>query len=587
MMKKRLKQSIAMSFASIFILSVAGPTSSQSVLAEEGYIDFESQVTNEGEAIEGGTLKYALVGDPFEGILNSVLYTNQSDSTIISFFNEGIMGYDSSFYMDDSGFADFELNKDEKSVTITIPKDAKWSDGQAITIDDVILPYYIIGSPDYIGLRYGKRFENVVGMKDYHEGKTEEISGLERVDDHTLKVHYETFNNSMKIAGGSIASYIEPSHILKDIPVSELEDSEYVRSKPVGFGPFKVENIVPGESVTMVANEHYYKGKPKIERIQIDVVNPSSAVAEMMAGNYDMAQLPSDQYATFKDAKNFKTIGVLENSYNYIGFKTGTMDPEEGEVKMDESKPVSNKALRRAMGYAIDSGAIAKEFYDGIRKPANSPIPPIFDVYNKDQEGFTYDPEKAKKLLDEAGFKDTNGDGFVEDPNGEEFQLGLASMSGGETAEPIAQYYLQSWKEIGINIELVDGRLMEFNTFYDRLDKDDPAIDVFAAAQGVGGDPNPTDQFGRTGGFNDTRWTNEENDKLLEDIASDKSFDEEFRKETFKKWQALIFEEAPVIPTIYRYGLISVNNRVSHYDFEIGTDLNWSEIYLTADKPIK
>lgn len=587
MMKKRLKQSIAMSFASIFILSVAGPTSSQSVLAEEGYIDFESQVTNEGEAIEGGTLKYALVGDPFEGILNSVLYTNQSDSTIISFFNEGIMGYDSSFYMDDSGFADFELNKDEKSVTITIPKDAKWSDGQAITIDDVILPYYIIGSPDYTGLRYGKRFENVVGMKDYHEGKTEEISGLERVDDHTLKVHYETFNNSMKIAGGSIASYIEPSHILKDIPVSELEDSEYVRSKPVGFGPFKVENIVPGESVTMVANEHYYKGKPKIERIQIDVVNPSSAVAEMMAGNYDMAQLPSDQYATFKDAKNFKTIGVLENSYNYIGFKTGTMDPEEGEVKMDESKPVSNKALRRAMGYAIDSGAIAKEFYDGIRKPANSPIPPIFDVYNKDQEGFTYDPEKAKKLLDEAGFKDTNGDGFVEDPNGEEFQLGLASMSGGETAEPIAQYYLQSWKEIGINIELVDGRLMEFNTFYDRLDKDDPAIDVFAAAQGVGGDPNPTDQFGRTGGFNDTRWTNEENDKLLEDIASDKYFDEEFRKETFKKWQALIFEEAPVIPTIYRYGLISVNNRVSHYDFEIGTDLNWSEIYLTADKPIK
>ena len=586
-MKKRLKQSIAMSFASIFILSVASPISSQSVLAEEGYIDFESQVTNEGEAIEGGTLKYALVGDPFEGILNSVLYTNQSDSTIISFFNEGIMGYDSSFYMDDSGFADFELNKDEKSVTITIPKDAKWSDGQAITIDDVILPYYIIGSPDYTGLRYGKRFENVVGMKDYHEGKTEEISGLERVDDHTLKVHYETFNNSMKIAGGSIASYIEPSHILKDIPVSELEDSEYVRSKPVGFGPFKVENIVPGESVTMVANEHYYKGKPKIERIQIDVVNPSSAVAEMMAGNYDMAQLPSDQYATFKDSKNFKTIGVLENSYNYIGFKTGTMDPEEGEVKMDESKPVSNKALRRAMGYAIDSGAIAKEFYDGIRKPANSPIPPIFDVYNKDQEGFTYDPEKAKKLLDEAGFKDTNGDGFVEDPNGEEFQLGLASMSDGETAEPIAQYYLQSWKEIGINIELVDGRLMEFNTFYDRLDKDDPAIDVFAAAQGVGGDPNPTDQFGRTGGFNDTRWTNEENDKLLEDIASDKSFDEEFRKETFKKWQALIFEEAPVIPTIYRYGLISVNNRVSHYDFEIGTDLNWSEIYLTADKPIK
>lgn len=587
-MKKFMKQGLSLSASILTLSSLVIPTATSKVSAEEGgYVKFESKVENKGEAIDGGTLRYALVGSPFEGLLNNMMYSGEPDWQIINFMNPSLYGYDENFKIDDSGFAKIELNKDEKSVTISIPKDAKWSDGEPIVIDDVIIPYYIIGSKDYTGIRYGEDFENVVGMKDYHEGKTDEISGLERIDDHTLKVHYEVFNNSMQIAGGSISSYIEPNHILKDIPVKDLEDSEFVRSKPVGFGPYKLESLVPGESATLIANEHYYKGKPKIEKIQIEVVNPTSAVAEMNAGNYDIASLPSDQYQTFKDAKNYKTLGVMENAYNYIGFKFGTWDAEKNEVKPDEKRVVSNKALRQAMAYAVDNGAIAKEFYDGIRQPANSPIPPIFDVYNKDQEAYTYNPEKAKELLEKAGFKDSNGDGFVEDPNGKEFKLGFASMSGGETAEPIAQYYMQAWKEIGINVELVDGRLLEFNSFYDRIDKDDPAIDVYAAAQGVGGDPNPSAMYARNGGFNKGRWANEENDKLLADIASDKSFDENFRKESFKKWQALIHEEVPVIPTLFRHSLVSVNNRVSQYDIQIGSDLDWTEIYLTADKPVK
>lgn len=583
-----MQKGLTMSASFLLLSSLVLPANSTIAMAEEeGYISFESKVKNDGEPIEGGTLKYALVGSPFEGLLNPLLYTGSPDGDIIDFMNPSLFGYDEHFKIDDSGFATVELHKDEKMVTISIPKDAKWSNGEPIVIDDVIIPYYVIGSPDYSGIRYSESFENVVGMKEYHEGKSDEISGLERVDDYTLNVHYETFNNSMEIAGGSISSYIQPNHILKDIPVKELEDSEFVRSKPVGFGPFKLESIVPGETVTLVANEYYYKGKPNIDKIQIDVVNPTSAVAEMNAGNYDIAELPSDQYQNFKDAQNYTTIGILENVYNYIGFKFGTWDAEKKEVKPDESRVVSHKALRQAMAHAIDNGSIAKEFYEGIRQPANSPIPPIFEVHNKDQEGYKYDPEKSKQLLAEAGFKDTNGDGFVEDPDGNEFTLGFASMSGGETAEPIAQYYLQAWRDIGINIELVDGRLLEFNTFYDRIDKDDPAIDVYAAGQGVGGNPNPAEMFSRKGGFNQGRWANEENDKLLKDIASDQSFDEEFRKEAFNQWQALIHEEVPVIPTLFRHRLISVNNRVSQFDIQIGNDLDWTEIYLTADAPIQ
>lgn len=589
-MKKLLKKQVALSAAAMALANVFVAPTIQ-VLAqeeEEGIINFDKIVENEGEAIEGGTLKYALVGDPFEGLLNSIIYSGQPDSDIIGFFNEGLYGYDENFGIDNSGFADLEFNKEEKTVTITIPQDAKWDDGEPITIDDVIFPYYVIGDPEYTGVRYGSDYENVVGMAEYHAGEAEEISGLERIDDYSLKIHYINFNNSLLQAGGGVGGFIEPEHILKDVPVAELEDSEFVRETPVGFGPFKVESITPGESVTLVANEYYYKGKPKIDKVQIDVVSPTSVVAELKAGNYDIASLPSDQYDTFKDATNFKTIGFLENAYTYIGFKMGKWDEENGEVIYDETKITSNKALRQAMAYAVDNNAIAKEFYNGIRQAANTLVTPNFteEFYNKDQEAYNYDPEKAKQILADAGFEDTNGDGFVETPDGEEFVLGFASMQGGETAEPMAQYYMQMWAEVGINVELVDGRLMEFNSFYDRIQKDDEAIDVYQAAWGTGGDPNPSGLYGRKAAFNFTRWATEENDKLIAAIESDDSFDPDFRKQAFYDWQAYVHEEAPVFPTLYRYTLTAVNNRVSKWDTTIGSDLSLSEVYLTADAPI-
>ena len=218
---------------------------------------------------------------------------------------------------------------------------------------------------------------------------------------------------------------------------------------------------------------------------------------------------------------------------------------------------------------------------------ANTTIPPVFKGYNDGSiEGYTYQPEKSKQILADAGFVDKDGDGFVEDPNGKSFTLKFASMQGGATAEPIAQYYIDSWKQVGINVELVDGHLMEFNAFYDLLKKDGD-VDVYQAAFGVGGDPNPINLFGRKAAFNYTRWATEENDKLLDALGSTESFDEAFRKKAFTDWQKYFTEEAPVVPTLFRQELVSVNNRVKHYDFKVGSTFDLSEVELTADQPVK
>ena len=99
--------------------------------------------------------------------------------------------------------------------------------------------------------------------------------------------------------------------------------------------------------------------------------------------------------------------------------------------------------------------------------------------------------------MDEAGYKDKNSDGFREDPNGNEFKLNLLAMSGSDTSEPLAKLFIQSWKDIGVKVELVDGRLHELNSFYKMVEEDDPKVDLFSAAWGVGSDPDPSGVWGK------------------------------------------------------------------------------------------
>ena len=583
-MKKTLLKPMS---AVLALLSVIPNINLASVLAEGDAPTFSTDVKHEGEAIEGGILKQALVSDTtFPGVFNNMYYSSNPDTAVINLFAESLFGYDENFTIDNSGFADVEFNKDDKTVKITIPEGVKWHDGEDVTIDDVIYPYYVVGNKDYTGIRYGEDFMNVEGMEEYHNGDAEEISGLERVDDYTLVVHYKTFSNSMLQAGGGVSAYIEPEHIFKDIPIAEQEDSDAVRSNLVGFGPFKVDKITPGEAVTFVRNDDYYRGAPALDGVTVEIVNPSTIIQEMKAGNYDIASLPADQYETFKDAKNFDVLGQVSNVYTYIGFNLGTWDEEKGEVVYDDTKLTANKALRQAMAYAMDNDAVGAEFYHGLRVNANSHIPSFFKDYNNaDQEGYHYDPEKAKQLLADAGFVDKNGDGFVEDPDGNEFTLHFASMSGGETAEPLAQYYIQAWQQVGIKVELTDGKLMEMNSFYERVEANDEGIDVYQGAWGTGGDPNPTGLWGRNSPFNYTRFASEENDKLLAAINSDEAFDKDFRVKAFNDWQAYFIDEVPAIPTLFRQELTAVNKRVSQYDIKTGSDLEWSEIKLLSDKP--
>ena len=555
---------------------------------------FSSEVTHEGTAIKGGTLKYALVAaSPFSGIFIDELSSNSTDSTIASQVDQSMFEYDENRKLTNTGLASIEFDVEGKTATIKLNgKDYKWSDGQPFTIDDYIFAIEAIGNKDYTGTRYNDRYTNIVGMKDFHEGKSDKISGVEKVDDYTVKLHFEKMLPSMQLAGGAIPAYTMPKHIFKDIPVKEWEKSEYVRgNKVVGLGAFTIESVVAGESVTLKANEYFYKGRPKLDKVVMQVVAPNAIVSEMKAGNYDIATMPSAQYESFKDLTNVTYVSTFAPSYEYIAFHLGKFDKATGKNVTDPNAKMSDVKLRQAMGYALDIDAAGESLYNGLNYGTNSIILPFFkDVYNPEQEGFAYNPEKAKQLLDEAGYKDVDGDGIRENKDGSKLQINFAARTRDDANESLIQQYLLWWKEIGLDVQLYTGRTIESNNFYEKIQADDPEIDVFSGGWGVGYDPNPANLFGETAKFNFSRYVNEKGTEIMKKIASTEAFDEAKLKEFYKEWQAYAHDEAFMIQTLVGDSVTAVNKRVKYYDTALATSGSKSQLYqleLTSDTAAK
>ena len=562
--------------------------------AEESDGALSLSVENDGTPITGGTLMVAMQkNEPFQGIFSYVLYEDGYDADLLAFASNSIFKFDGDFLITDEGIASMEVTSQEEGnnvVTIKIREGVKWSDGAPLTIEDLILPYEIIGHADYTGVRYDEDFRNIIGAEEYHAGTADTISGLVKVDDTTLEIHLKKIYPSLASGGDGLLTYAEPKHTLGDIPIAELVESDAVRKNPVTLGAFVIDKVVPGESVQYVANENYWKGKPKLDGVIVKVVPPSSISKAIEAGEYDLVTtFGSDKYVEIENLTNIDVLARPELYYSYLGFKLGKWDSNTNEVATDvEGSKMGDVNLRKAMGYALNIEEVTEVFYNGLRERANAIIPPVFSSFHgADLEGYTYNPEKAIELLDAAGYKDVDGDGIREDKEGKPLEIKLATMSGDDVAEQIAAYWLQNWKEVGLNVVFSTGRTIEFNSFYDKVQADDPDIDVFMGAWGVGSNPSPAGVYAHNAQYNFSRFTSEELKTILANIDSPEAFDGNYRAEQFAAFEQLIFDNAPVIPMMYRLELTPVNKRVKNYSVDYSNPTELQDIELTADAPIK
>ncbi|NRN77925.1 oligopeptide ABC transporter substrate-binding protein [Lactobacillus helveticus] len=568
MKKTQLLGSIGLVTGAVLTLAACGQKSNDNAGANDAK-KFPQQ-TPKKAVKKGGTLSYALETDtPFTGIFNNELSASQPDADVAQFGNESLFDTDDSYKINSKGPATFKLDRKAKTITIEVKKGVKWSDGKQVTAKDVEYEYEIMANKGSKSQRYTASLQNIVGLTDYHDGKSKTISGIEMPDGENgrkVVIHFKEMKPGMLQSGnGYFLESASPYHQLKNIPFDKLQSSDAVRKNPIFFGPYKISKIVRGQSVTWVPNKYYWRGTPKLDKITISVVNPNSASQAIKSHKFDIADVVNSQWDQVKNTKDVNFVAKIPLSYGYMGFKVGKW--KDGRNVMDPKAKMNNKSLRQAMAYAMNIDAVNKRYTHGLSFRVPTLIPEQFgDYFNKNVKGYSYNLKKANQLLDKAGYKKKGT--YRVQPNGKPLTINLAAMAGNSTLEPITRNYIQQWKKIGLNVKLTTGRLIEFNSFYDKIQNDAKDVDVFMAAWSLSSEPSPNDLYNEKAPFNFTRFVTKKNTQLLGEMDSQKAFNHKYRVDKFHEWQKYMNDEAYVVPTSNSYSIDAVNSKITGYSLK-------------------
>lgn len=271
------------------------------------------------------------------------------------------------------------VSEDGKTITFKLA-DAKWHDGQPFTSKDVKFTVEFAKNPDT-----GSTFAARLGS----------IESVETPDDRTAVLKLSEADGSL-LANMSQLLML-PEHALAEIDVKQLADSTWWSTSPIGTGPFKFKTYVTDQYVELVANEDFRKGRPKVDRlINRYFENSATAVAALRSGDIDFTYVEADDAAKLKSDPGIRVIEGSSAVANYIGFN--------GELDLWKDLRV-----RQAFMYGIDRETIVAQIFGGAAKVANCGYV-AENLVPGDIEKYEYDPEKARTLLEEAGWDEINGD---------------------------------------------------------------------------------------------------------------------------------------------------------------------------------
>ncbi len=599
--KKFLK--VFSSAMALSIILTGCASSSSSTKKSDGTkpaVEFKTAVDNGGTAVDS-TLKIGILSnDALTGMWNPIFYLQATDFNVLGTMVGTTFPKDDIERMkqnDTTAPVALSLDKEAKTITLKINDKLTWSNGQPVTSKDIIATYELMGNPKYEeNIRYEDTYELIKGMKEYHEGSADKISGIEAKDDKTVVISYTEVSPAILWGSGFIATAFlnaeQVAEASKDF--TKFVEAE-LNTKPLSYGPYVIDQVVAGESVLLKANEHYYKkDEVKVKKIEMKRITPAQASSALKAGDVDlMEDLTADIWDASKDFSNGTILGQSARYMSYVGFKLGKFDKEKGEVVVDPNAKAADVRVREAFGLAVDWDKINATLYKGIRfTPTGSGLyPPIVEfIYNKEATGYKLDQEKAKKLLDEAGLKDVTGDGLREDKNGKELVFNFAIRNTGQSFDQaLAETFVKSWKEVGLNVKLVDDKLMAPKDWSQKVQSDDPSIDIFQGAWGLGTDPNPTALVGEKSQLNLQRYTDAKLKATIEKLNSQEMFDDAKLKAAYQQFDKEFAESRAWLPFSWNTDMIWVNKRVKNYDY-VKAGKGEQPIYtleLTADKSIQ
>lgn len=551
-MLKKFIHITAILLTAILIISCGGKTTQKQNTKNDDSANEIPPVDTAG-AVTGDWLIIREMADPEK--LNPIVSNDASASEICSYIYESLLNQNKLTYELIPSLADLpEISQDNLTYTFTLNKDAKFSDGKPVTAKDVIFTLKVIKNP----------FTDAAALRNYFEM----IDRAEIVEGDPYKVRFILSKPNWRGLYTLAGLQVIPKHILDPdnktdkFDWDELKDMKTALKNPeiqkfadfinsqevsrsakylVGSGPYKFEKWDTGAGVTLVKNENYWGkhlGGNYPQKIIFKTIQDNSA-SLVAAKNKEIDVMyvtkPSDFYKDLENAAQFNLNKArpFEPAYTYLAW--------------NQLNPLfQDKKVRLALAHLVDRKTIIDKIMFGDGVPIQSHIFYKNEkLLNKDLPEIPYDPEKAKQLLEEAGWKDSDRDGILDkEINGKKVDFKFTFLSNtNPVRKQILLVIVDALKKVGIQADVQE---LEWSVYLDKTKKHE-----FEATYSAWTSPTtPPDPYqiwhssqAEGEGSNYISFKNRTNDSLIEAYRNE--MDEEKRIKIIKEWQQLIYDEQP------------------------------------------
>ncbi len=528
-MKKFMTKFISLTLTAVLILAAAGCSSKdQGSTSGDGTVEEGNEATEEGKIINVG------VTDSLGGLNPFVM-----DQTEINKYAVGLMFLPLMELDKDMNFqgmlADSITTEDNVNFVVHIDENATWSDGTPVTAEDVEYTVRRLASPVVNNTTLMLYAFEGTSEEGFVEEGAESMAGVQVIDEKTVQFTSK-YPMALTTFENTYARYIHtlPKKVLEQLSEEELLTSDWFNKPDVVSGPFFVTDFDNDHYISYEANADYWKGAPKIDKLNIRIIDASQVYAGLQSGEIDithhtMTAIPQEDY---------ESIEALENVEAVYG------SPITNQSAFIQTANITDARVRQALVYAIDRQKLVDELLKGHGEVVDgflSSASPFFD------EGITpisYDPEKAKELLAQAGWDGSQ-------------TLRFYVNSGDSTFVNGAQVLVAQWAAVGINVEVQTVDLATLMTVAGTTDYDILAVQYTYAPV----DPYPDVDWLLSG---EGSWTGYHSDEISEALAgTQKTSDINEIKSLYSVVDKKVQEDVPMFSVYIISAQGAVSKRIS------------------------
>ena len=460
------------------------------------------------------------------------------------------------------------IAEDGKSVTWKLKQDIKWSDGTPFTAADVVFTYEYVVNPQVAAVS---------------KGNYDVVASVEAIDDYTVKVNFRDVNPAWYLIFVGAQGMILPKHIYQSYNGENAREAP-ANLKPIGTGPYQVVEFKPGDTVIYEPNPEFREADTLgFERVELKGGGDatSAARAVLQTGDADYAynlQVEAPILEELEAAGKGKVVanfGALMERIiiNHSDPNKATDDGERSSIKFPHPF-FSDFKVRKALALAIDRDTIAKQLYGITGK-----VTPNFLVtpqqYVSADTSYEYNLEKANQLLDESGWRDTNGNG-IRDKDGVEMSI-VFQTSVNPLRQKTQAVIKQGLESIGMEVEL---KSIDASVYFSSDPQNNQTLERFYAdlQMFTTGNTNPDpgtymkfyiceeipQKVNSWSGYNNSRYCNPQYDQLWQ--QSNVELDTQKREEIFIQMNDLLVNEVVGIPLVHRADVVAFSNDITGYE---------------------